>query len=212
MITAPDEALDRLYFEQSQSLLRLATVLVWAMVPEGVAESAEEITQEAFAGMHREWRRLQDAERARAYLRRAVVRSARLLAAAAPSPRLAGSGQEGRAPAITATSDEMLAALRVMPGFQREALVLRYYADLPEAQAADAMGITRGAFRRYVARGMTSLRTFLDEGSLSRPSRAARRGAAVTGSRGPRAERAPQPHQVPAGPRRGRPWPACPRR
>lgn len=165
--TAPDEALDTLYFEQSQSLLRLATVLVWAMVPEGVAESAEGITQEAFADMHREWRRLRDAEKAIAYLRRAVVRSARLLAAAAPGAQLTGSGQDGRVPEITATSDEMLAALRVMPGFQREALVLRYYADLPEAQAADAMGVTRGAFRRYVARGMTSLRTFIDEGPLS---------------------------------------------
>jgi DNA-directed RNA polymerase specialized sigma24 family protein len=161
--TAPDEALDRLYYEESQSLLRLATVLVWAMVPEGVAESAEEITQEAFTGMHREWRRLRDAEKALAYLRRAVVRSARVLAAAAP--QLPGSGQ-GRGPvlAIAATSDEMLAALRVMPGLQREALVLRYYADLPEAQAADAMGVTRGAFRRYVAQGMTSLRTFIDQG------------------------------------------------
>jgi DNA-directed RNA polymerase specialized sigma24 family protein len=160
--TAPDEALDRLYYEQSQSLLRLATVLVWAMVPEGVAESAEEITQEAFAGMHREWRRLRDTEKAHAYLRRAVVRSARLLAAAAP--QLPGSGQGSGPAAVAATSDEMLAALRIMPGFQREALVLRYYADLPEAQAADAMGVTRGAFRRYVAQGMTSLRTFIDEG------------------------------------------------
>lgn len=167
MATAPDEALDTLYFEQSQSLLRLATVLVWAMVPEGVAESAEGITQGAFADMHREWRRLRDAEKAIAYLRRAIVRSARLLAAAAPGAQVAGSGQDGRVPEITATSDEMLAALRVMPGFQREALVLRYYADLPEAQAADAMGVTRGAFRRYVAQGMTSLRTFIDEGPLS---------------------------------------------
>ena len=157
---APDEALRRLYDEQSQSLLRLATLLVWAMVPEAVAEIAEEIVHDAFAGMHHEWRRLRDADKAVAYLRRAVVRGARLLASAAPGDR---------APASANTTDEMLAALRVMPGHQCEALVLRYYANLPEAQAADAMGVSRGAFRWHLAQGMTSLRAFLDQGPLSTP-------------------------------------------
>jgi DNA-directed RNA polymerase specialized sigma24 family protein len=160
---APDEALRRLYDEQSQSLLRLATLLVWALVPEAVTENAEEIVHEAFAGMHREWRRLRDADKAVAYLRRAVVRSARLVAAAAHGDRAFTTA--------TAT-DEMLAALRVMPGHQSEALVLRYYANLPEAQAADAMGVSRRAFRWYLGQGMTSLRAFLDQGSLS----TARRG------------------------------------
>jgi len=152
---APDEALRRLYDEQSQSLLRLATLLVWAMVPEAVAEIAEEIVHDAFAGMHREWRRLRGADKAVAYLHRAVVRRARLLAAPAHGDR---------ASVTASTPDEMLAALRVMPGRQCEALVLRYYANLPEARAADAMGVSRGAFRWHLAQGMTSLRTFLDQG------------------------------------------------
>ena len=155
---APDEALSRLYDEQSQSLLRLAALLVWAIVPETVAEIAEEIVHDAYAGMHREWRLLRDADKAVAYLRRAIVHSARLLAAAASSER---------AVVLASTGDEVLAALRVMPCYQREALVLRYYADLPEAQAADAMGVTKGAFRWHVAQGMTSLRAFLDQGPLS---------------------------------------------
>src|SRR5258707_7790268 len=116
---APDEALGRLYDEQSRPLLRLATLLVWAMVPERVAEIAEEIVHEAFTGMHDEWRRLRDADKAVAYLRRAIVCSARLLSAAAHGAHAA---------ALTSTSDEVLAALRIMPGYQREALVLRYYA------------------------------------------------------------------------------------
>jgi DNA-directed RNA polymerase specialized sigma24 family protein len=152
---APDEALRRLYDEQSQPLLRLATLLVWAMVPEAVSEIAEEVVHEAFAGMYREWRRLRDGDKAVAYLRRAVVRRARLLAA---------TGHGDRAPVTASTTDEMLAALRVMPGHQCEALVLRYYANLPEAQAADAMGVSRGAFRWHLAQGMTSLRAFLDQG------------------------------------------------
>jgi DNA-directed RNA polymerase specialized sigma24 family protein len=156
---APDEALRRLYDEQSQPLLRLATLLVWALVPDAVAEVAEEIVHEAFAGMHREWRRLRDSDRAVAYLRRAIVHGARLLAAAAHGEHAAAAAD---------TTDEVLAALRVMSGHQREALVLRYYANLPEAQAAAAMGVTRGAFRRHVTQGMTSLRAFLDQGPLLR--------------------------------------------
>jgi len=133
------------------------------MVPEAVAEIAEEVVHEAFAGMHREWRRLRDADKAVAYLRRAVVRNARLLAAAADGDHALTTANN--------TTDEMLAALRVMPGHQCEALVLRYYANLPVAQAADAMGVSRGAFRWHLAQGMTSLRAFLDRGPLSTPKR-----------------------------------------
>jgi DNA-directed RNA polymerase specialized sigma24 family protein len=60
-------------------------------------------------------------------------------------------------------SPVVLAALRRLPGRQREALVLRYYADLPEAAAADAMGVTRAAFRGHAARGMIALSLLLDQ-------------------------------------------------
>ena len=44
----------------------------------------------------------------------------------------------------------------------REALVLKYYADLSEAQIASAMGISRGAVKSHTARAMTSLRVVLE--------------------------------------------------
>jgi len=46
---------------------------------------------------------------------------------------------------------------------QREALVLRFYADLSEADVAKAMGITRGAVKSHTARAMTTLRRLLDD-------------------------------------------------
>ena len=55
----------------------------------------------------------------------------------------------------------MVSALRRLPLRQREALVLRYYLDLSEAQIASAMGISRGAVKSHTARGMSSLRTVL---------------------------------------------------
>jgi RNA polymerase sigma factor (sigma-70 family) len=55
----------------------------------------------------------------------------------------------------------VVSALRRLPLRQREALVLRYYLDLSEAQIASAMGISRGAVKSHTARGMSSLRIVL---------------------------------------------------
>ncbi len=56
----------------------------------------------------------------------------------------------------------VVTALRTLPARQREALVLRYYGDLSEAQIATAMGISRGAVKSHTARAMSSLRSVLE--------------------------------------------------
>jgi len=56
-----------------------------------------------------------------------------------------------------------VAALRALPDRQREAIVLRYYADFSEADIAAAMGISRGAVKSHTARGMTALRSILEQ-------------------------------------------------
>jgi DNA-directed RNA polymerase specialized sigma24 family protein len=57
----------------------------------------------------------------------------------------------------------VVAALRTLPGRQREAIVLRYYADLSEAEIAAAMGISRGAVKSHTARAMAALRAELEQ-------------------------------------------------
>jgi RNA polymerase sigma factor (sigma-70 family) len=54
-------------------------------------------------------------------------------------------------------------ALRQLPARQREALVLRYYADLSEAEIAEAMRISRGAVKSHASRGMAALRETLEQ-------------------------------------------------
>lgn len=49
------------------------------------------------------------------------------------------------------------AALRCLPDRQREAIVLRYYVGLPVAETAASMRVSKGAVRRYAARGMAAL-------------------------------------------------------
>ena len=52
--------------------------------------------------------------------------------------------------------------LRSLPDLQREAIVLRYYADLSEAEIAKNMGISKPAVRSHTARGMQTLRSILE--------------------------------------------------
>jgi len=56
----------------------------------------------------------------------------------------------------------VVTALRTLPPRQREALVLRFYGDLSEAQIAAAMGISKGAVKSHTARAMTALRSVLE--------------------------------------------------
>jgi RNA polymerase sigma factor (sigma-70 family) len=56
----------------------------------------------------------------------------------------------------------VIAALHKLPARQREVLVLRYYADLSEAQIASALGISRGTVKSHAARAMTALREVLE--------------------------------------------------
>jgi len=48
-----------------------------------------------------------------------------------------------------------------LPPRQREAVYLRYHADLPFDEVADVMGVTAGAARGYVTRAVASLRSAL---------------------------------------------------
>ncbi|HEX5289387.1 MAG TPA: sigma factor-like helix-turn-helix DNA-binding protein, partial [Streptosporangiaceae bacterium] len=54
---------------------------------------------------------------------------------------------------------------RTLPPRQREALVLRYYGDMSEAQIAGAMGISKGAVKSHTARAMIALRSVLERES-----------------------------------------------
>jgi len=159
---AADEAVTHLYAAHYRSLVRLAALLLRDI------SVAEEVVQDSFVAMHGAWRRLADPDRALAYLRQSVVNRSRsalrhrtVVARHAPRPAPdAASAEHGAMVALEHA--EVIAALRQLPHRQREVLVLRYYADLSEADIADAIGITRGAVKSHASRGMAALRTTLE--------------------------------------------------
>ena len=157
-----DWAVTELYSLHYRALVRLAVLLV-RDIP-----TAEDVVQDSFVAVHDGWQRLRDAESALAYLRHTVLnRSRSVLRRRAvagrhlpnPPPDMA-SAEYGALVALERSA--VVQALRKLPGRQREAIVLRYYADLREAEVAAAMGISRGAVKSHTARAMAALRADLE--------------------------------------------------
>lgn len=165
-----DQAVAQLYRTHYRPLVRLADLLVQD------TPTAEQVVQDAFAAMRDGWDRLRDAQKAVAYLRQAVVNRCRSVLRhrtvegknPRPAPRDMPPG-EGEALAFLEQS-AVAAALRELPERQREAIVLRYYTDLSEAEIAATMRISRGAVKSHTARGMATLRAALEQ-ATSRPVR-----------------------------------------
>jgi RNA polymerase sigma factor (sigma-70 family) len=57
----------------------------------------------------------------------------------------------------------VVAALRLLPLRQREALVLRFYLDLPEAEIAAAMAVSPGSVKTHLHRGLAGLARLLED-------------------------------------------------
>ena len=148
---APDEAVAVFYHAHYRSLARIA-----ALLGTDVAV-AEETVQRAFVSMHRLRRHLRDGDEALSYLRRAVVSRARSEGASAGSPDRRRAGSPSGQPAGTAQEAPLMAALRSLPARQREAVVLKFYADWPDGQIAIAMGISPYALDGHLRRGMSAL-------------------------------------------------------
>lgn len=156
-----DTAVEQLYAGHYRRLVRLAVLLVRDV------ETAEEVVQDSFVAMHGRWGRLEDPDKALAYLRQTVVnRSRSVLRHRGVRERHLRSATHG-VPAVEGPDlgerQRVLEALRQLPDRQREVLALRYYLDLSEAEIASTLGISRGAVKSHASRGATHLRTLLEE-------------------------------------------------
>jgi RNA polymerase sigma-70 factor (sigma-E family) len=179
-----DRAVTELYSLHYQGLVRLATLLVRD------TPTAEEVVQDAFVAMHGGWQRLRHAENLLAYLRQTVVNKSRSVLRhrtvvdknMQKAPPDMPSAEHGAL--VLLERSAVVAALRGLPERQREAIVLRYYADMSEAEIAEAMHISRGAVKSHTARGMTALRVALEQDLWCDPATAptARRARSLPSS------------------------------
>ncbi|MFD4985576.1 SigE family RNA polymerase sigma factor [Streptomyces sp. NPDC058374] len=137
-------------------LLRTAYLLT------GDHHEAEDLVQVTLAKLYPSWSRVRGLDEPDAYVRRALVnnnlsrfrkrRVVQLL-----TPRLPERAQEGGA-ARTEERSLLLEALGTLPPRQRAVVVLRYWEDLSEQQAAEVLGCSPGNVKSQASRGLRKLR------------------------------------------------------
>ncbi|CAM06340.1 RNA polymerase sigma-70 factor (sigma-E family) [Saccharopolyspora erythraea NRRL 2338] len=165
--TASAEAAERpltledLYRQQRMRMVRLAILLV------DDPATAEDVVQEAFTGLYRNWSGLRDAKAAIGYLRTAVVNGSRSVlrrrktAREYQPPHQADARSAESLAMLTAEHQAVVAALAELPPRQREVLVLRYYGDLSEAEIAEATGVSKGTVKSTASRALDALQRIM---------------------------------------------------
>jgi RNA polymerase sigma-70 factor (sigma-E family) len=153
-----DGQLSSLYLLHYRSLVRLAALLL------DETSAAEDVVQEAFCKIAAGSRlaRLRDPDAALGYIRTTVLNLARSslrrrLVATRYAPLVHRRDRVEDDTVASVDRAVVVMAMRTLPRRQREAVALRYYADLTEAQAAAVMGVSTGAVKAYTSRGLDRL-------------------------------------------------------
>ena len=158
---ARDEEFQRFVIGRWPRLMRTAFLLT------GEQHAAEDLVQTTLEQVYVAWRRVGAADDPEAYVRRVMINAharkhrRRLKEFLAPKD---DSGLTHELPdhgdRIAQADDRsaLLTALVQLPPRQREAVVLRYWEDLSESQAAEAMGCSVGAVKSNAAKGLAKLR------------------------------------------------------
>ncbi|WP_434975370.1 SigE family RNA polymerase sigma factor [Streptomyces mesophilus] len=150
------------YRQHYRSLLGLAALLL------DDTASCEDVVQEAFIRVHSARKRVREPEKTLAYLRQTVVNLSRsalrrrilgLKLLSKPMPDMA-SAEEGAYDQLE--RDALIKAMRGLQRRQREVLVLRYFADMTEAQVAETLGLSLGSVKAYGSRGIAALRVAME--------------------------------------------------
>ena len=160
---APTDELTLLHREHFRPLVRLAAIVL------GDVGLAEQVVQDAFVKLQLRWGGVRDLDKAPAYLRAAVLNGARSQLRRHKVRDRFATRRTVERPVTTPEAaaldiddhDRMITALRRLSARQREALTLRYYLDLPEAEIAAAMGVSPGSVKAHLHRGLANLGTLL---------------------------------------------------
>ena len=155
---AGEGRLAELYARHVQTGIRLAYLLT------GDHQQAEDLVQEAFVRCVGRFRHLRVPDAFDAYLRRTIVnlhtsglRRKRLERRWLAAEGWAAAVRTASMPDVGAREDLWRRVLELPPR-QRAALVLRYYEDLSEHDAAQTLGCSVAAMKSLVARGTSALR------------------------------------------------------
>ncbi|MGH8891399.1 MAG: SigE family RNA polymerase sigma factor [Acidothermaceae bacterium] len=154
-----DELVALLYQRNRAELVRLAYGLL------GDRAEAEEVVQDAFAGLLSRWSSLRDIDSSVGYLRTAVANGVRGRWRRRRLRELAGRTLRREPPPKASDVVEqsvVLAALGRLPLRKRACVLLRYYADLSEAETAAVLGVSVGTVKSQTSKALSQLATLLE--------------------------------------------------
>ena len=148
-----DEAFEVAFRSLHPRARRLALRIV------GQPAVADEVAAEALARAFADWKRLRSVDYLDAWVLRVTTNLALNVAMRAkvqldPPPAL--EPQDG-----VAVRMGLVHALRRLPARQREAVALRYLADMSEDEVARSLGVSAGTVKQHLHRGLNALRTLL---------------------------------------------------
>lgn len=155
--------LEDLYRTHRMRLVRLAVLLV------DEPATAEDVVQEAFTGLYRNWGNLRDSAAALGYLRTAVVNGSRSVLRRRKTARDYNPPHQVNARSaeslamLSAEHQHVVKAMSQLPPRQREVLVLRYYGGLSEAEISEAAGISKGTVKSTASRALEALQKIMNE-------------------------------------------------
>jgi RNA polymerase sigma-70 factor (sigma-E family) len=141
---------------RTHALLRSAYLLT------GDRHLAEDLVQEALARTHRSWSRLTDVSNAEAYARRTMyhlqvsIWRRRRVAESLPGT-MPETGVDDHAEA-TARRVAVQRALLTLSARQRAVIVLRFFEDHTEVEAADLLGVSVSTVKTQTGRALARLR------------------------------------------------------
>ncbi|NXY93323.1 SigE family RNA polymerase sigma factor [Streptomyces sp. BR123] len=159
----PRPTVSELYHAHRLPMVRLALLLV------DDPATAEDVVQDAFTALYRRHGEdIAEVDNALGYLRTAVVNTSRSVlrrrrtarAWTPPPARDLPSAEEHVV--LDEAHREVLAALARLTPRRRQVLVLRYWADLSEAEIATTLGISRGAVKSNASRALDALERILE--------------------------------------------------
>lgn len=144
---------------------RTAALLRYAHVLTGSPERAQDLVQDALTGAWRRWDRIA-AGSPEGYVRTSILHGylgsyRRVGRWEQPSPSLPDGRVEDHSDAAV-DRDAVVAALAQLPPRMRAVLVLRYFEDMTEAQAAAAMGVSVGTVKSTASKALAKLRAEAD--------------------------------------------------
>ncbi|MEY2476476.1 MAG: hypothetical protein QOG87_1791 [Actinomycetota bacterium] len=150
-----DEAFEMAFRDLHPRARRLALRIT------GEPAVADEVAAEALARAFADWKRLRTFDHLDAWVLRVTTNLAlhvamRRKVVLQPPPAL--EPHDG-----VAVRMGLVAALRRLPTRQREAVALRYLADMSEDDVARSLGVSSGTVKQHVHRGLASLRGLLSE-------------------------------------------------